>query len=223
MSEEIDHPPRSWVPGTVVLVLVVVLVFVLRDRLPVEGLEPLQDWVKGFGTGGAFVLALLIMLVTTVGVPGSLSAIVSGLALGMWVGMLTAWVGITAGAGLCFLLSRWFFEDRVAAYVEKRPRMALAQRALRERGWRVLLLLRLTPLVPLIITNYVSGVSGVKLSQAILATAIGIVPAMFVYVGLGAAGSSEPETSAWLVGIGLVATIGLGIVARRILGEVMAS
>ena len=169
------------------------------------------------------VLGLLIMLSTAFGMPGSLMAIVSGLALGQWLGMLTAWLGITAGCCLCYLLSRWIFGGRVRKFVEKRPRMVSLREAVARRGWRVLLMLRLTPLVPLVVTNYVAGVSGVRFWQAALATALGIVPATLVYVGLGAAGGSEPETSAVLVGIGLVATVALGIVARRILSEVMAA
>ncbi len=108
-------------------------------------------------------------------------------------------------------------------FVESRPRLVTIRRAVQRRGWPVLLMLRLTPLVPLVVTNYLAGVSGVRLPQAMLATAIGILPATLVYVGLGAAGSSEPKASAVLVGIGVVATIGLGTVARTILAEVMAT
>jgi uncharacterized membrane protein YdjX (TVP38/TMEM64 family) len=56
-----------------------------------------------------------------------------------------------------------------------------------------------------------------------LGMGIGMLPATLVYVGLGAAGGSDAKTPVVLVVVGLAATIALGIVARRILSEVMAA
>lgn len=214
---------RSWLPGTVVLLVVVALVFFLRSKLPVEQwLGPVRDWTAQFGAKSAVMLALGIMVLTAVGMPGSVMAIVAGLSLGMGMGMLAAWCGLAAGSCCCFLLSRWIFGSQVNSFVESRPRLVAVREAVGQRGWWVLLMVRLTPLVPLVVTNYLAGVSGVRFLHAALATGLGILPATLVYVGLGAAGSSEPRTSAWLVGVGLVATLSLGMVARRILQEVLA-
>lgn len=222
MSAEIEQ--RSWLPSTLGLIAVVALVFSLRSRLPVEEwLGPVRDWTRQFGARGALVLGVGIALMTAFGMPGSVMAIVCGVALGMGLGVLTAWCGMAVGSALCFLLSRWIFGDRVNSFVEVRPRLVALREAVGQRGWWVLLMLRLTPLVPLVVTNYLAGVSGVRFWGAALATALGIMPATMVYVGLGAAGSSEPQSSALLVGIGLVATVSLGLVARRILREVLAA
>ncbi|MGI9242428.1 MAG: TVP38/TMEM64 family protein [Verrucomicrobiales bacterium] len=215
---------RAWVPGTLGLLLVVFLVFFLRSKLPVEQwLGPVRDWIDQFGASGSIVLCLGIVLGTSLGLPGSISAIVAGLALGMAEGMLVAWIGISAGSSLCFLLSRWIFGQHVNQFVSARPRLTAIRGAVQRRGWTVLLMLRLTPLVPLVVTNYLAGVSGVRMIHAALATAIGILPATMVYVGLGAAGASEPRSSAILIGLGMVAMVGLGIVARRVLGEVVTA
>jgi len=215
---------RSWLPGTLAMLVVVILVFFLRSKLPVEQwLGPVRDWVDQFGASASVVLCLGITLTTALGMPGSVNAIIAGLALGMGEGMLVAWLGISAGSGLCFLLSRWIFERHVNQFVAGRPRLAAIRAAVQKRGWPTLLLLRLTPLVPLVVTNYLAGVSGVRFWHAALATAVGIIPATMVYVGLGAAGSSEPRSSAILVALGVVATLGLGAIARKILGEVVAT
>ena len=126
---------RSWMPGTLLLLAVVGLVFYLRAKLPVEEwLEPARDWIGGFGTSAAVVLGLGIMVATAFGMPGSVMAIVSGLALGMGTGLITAWVGITAGSCACFLLSRWIFGGRVSDFVERRPRLVAVRRAVGRRG-----------------------------------------------------------------------------------------
>ena len=206
------------------MLAVVFLVFYLRTKLPVEQwLGPVRDWVDQFGAGAAFVVGIGIMLATPLGMPGSVMAVIAGLALGMGPGLLVTWLGVSAGSSLCFLLSRWILGARVNAIVERRPNLVVIRQAVQQRGWPVLLMLRLTPLVPMVVMNYLGGVSGVRLPQALLATALGILPATLVYVGVGAAGHSDPRTSAVLVAVGVVATIGLGIVARRILGEVLTA
>ena len=170
--------PRSWLPRTLVLLAVVALVFFLRSQLPVEEwLGPARDWVGQFGARGAVVLGVAITVLTAFGMPGSVMAIVAGLALGMWWGMLTAWCGLAAGSCLCFFLSRWIFGGRVSKFVSTRPRLVALQEALGKRGWKVLLMLRLTPLVPLVVTNYLAGVSGVRFAHSLVATALGILPA----------------------------------------------
>lgn len=81
------------------MLLVVALVFVLRSQLPVEQwLGPVRDWVGQFGTKGAVVLGVAIMLLTALGMPGSVMAIVAGLALGLGGGLVTAWCGLAAGS-----------------------------------------------------------------------------------------------------------------------------
>ena len=49
----------SWLPGTLLMLAVVFLVFYLRTKLPVEQwLGPVRDWVDQFGAGAAFVVTL---------------------------------------------------------------------------------------------------------------------------------------------------------------------
>ena len=48
-----------------------------------------------------------------------------------------------------------------------------------------LLVLRLVPLFPFFLVNLGAGLLGVRLSTYVIATFLGIIPATFVYAGLG--------------------------------------
>jgi uncharacterized membrane protein YdjX (TVP38/TMEM64 family) len=55
----------------------------------------------------------------------------------------------------------------------------------RANAFNYLLVLRLVPLFPFWLVNLVPAVIGVKLGTYVLATFLGIIPASFVYAGIG--------------------------------------
>jgi uncharacterized membrane protein YdjX (TVP38/TMEM64 family) len=60
-------------------------------------------------------------------------------------------------------------------------RFAAFDRRIREHGFTGLLVIRLLPLFPFNAVNFGSGLTGIRLRDYVLATAIGIVPGTFVY------------------------------------------
>lgn len=57
-------------------------------------------------------------------------------------------------------------------------------------GLKVVVLLRLSPLLPLAASNYLYGLTGVALSDYVLGTCLGMLPGTFAYVTVGAMGKS---------------------------------
>jgi uncharacterized membrane protein YdjX (TVP38/TMEM64 family) len=93
--------------------------------------------------------------------------------------------------------------------------------AVREEGWKIVVLLRLTPLVPFNIQNYALGVTDVGLLPYALGTFFGIMPGTALYVYLGAIGeaAARGETGGLLqilfLGMGLIMTIVVVVVIGR--------
>lgn len=118
--------------------------------------------------------------------PRTLLAIVAGLVFGMGWGLCWAATGSTLGAIAGFLLARFInkgvidFESmrRVGPYLERAER----------GGWRAVAALRLVPIMPHSLTNYVLGLSRIPLGPYSLGSFIGQLPLTIAYVNLGAAG-----------------------------------
>ncbi|MGE3784016.1 MAG: TVP38/TMEM64 family protein, partial [Alphaproteobacteria bacterium] len=106
----------------------------------------------------------------------------------------------------------------VKRVIASRRNIAAIDRAISAEGWRIVLLFRLSPLVPFNLQNYLFGVTAVPFGSYVAATFFGIAPATAVFVAVGALGEaaldSRPEKWA-LLGGGLLATVAAVVLVTR--------
>jgi uncharacterized membrane protein YdjX (TVP38/TMEM64 family) len=110
--------------------------------------------------------------------------VIGGILFGAVLGGAAALVGATTGAIGIFLIARSavgeYFVRRAGPLAEK-----LAQ-GFRADAFSYLLFLRLVPIFPFWIINLVPALVGVRLATFATATALGVIPATFVFAFLGA-------------------------------------
>jgi membrane protein DedA with SNARE-associated domain len=85
-------------------------------------------------------------------------------------------IGATLGSSLAFLIARYLLRERIKRALHKRPKFKAVDEAVSEDGWRIVLLLRLSPLVPFNLQNYFFGITEIKFWQYMVATFVGIIP-----------------------------------------------
>ena len=196
-------------------------------------LHAFRHWLLAFGPAGVGFFALIFILATVILAPDWPLSVLAGLVYGAW-GIPVVIVAATIAASLAFLAARHLARERVRRLVERRPAFAAVDRAVAEEGWKIVLLLRLSPLVPFNLQNYVFGVTGIPFAQYVPATLLGIAPATAVYVTLGMMGKAAAEGGGtggalkWvLLGVGLLATAAVALLiarkARAALTEAAAS
>lgn len=181
---------------------------------------PVKDWVRMFnawveqrGAWGyvSFIAAYAVAAVFFF--PGSLMTIGAGLAFGLWRGFAVVSAGSTLGAALAFLIARYFVRAKVQAAAKNNPKFAAMDEAIGREGWKMVALLRLSPLLPFNLSNYLYGVTKIGFWPYIAASWAGMLPGTFLYVYLGAAGkeaTTGTDAGPWkwvLFGAGLVATV----------------
>jgi uncharacterized membrane protein YdjX (TVP38/TMEM64 family) len=180
-------------------------------------LGELREWVVGLGWLGAAVFAASYIGAVVLLAPGALLTIAAGLAYGFW-GLPIALIAATAGASLAFLVARHLARDSVRRAIETRRDTAAIDRAIAAEGWKIVLLLRLSPVVPFNLQNYLFGVTAVPFGPYVAATFVGIAPATTVFVTIGALGNAslDPAGGRWaLLGGGLIATVAAIVLVMR--------
>ena len=203
----------------------------LAALLALSWLFPVQAWVQAFAAwiggmgawgvliyGAAYAGALVVLL------PAAPFTIGAGLIYGLW-GFPLALGSATLGASLAFLVSRHLVRGRVARLIANRPGLRAVDRAVAEEGWRVVVLLRLSPLVPFNLQNYACGASSIGFWPYVAATGAGIAPGCLLYVYLGVAGRAGSGGGAlrWaLVALGLAATVAVTLLVGRRARAVLA-
>lgn len=205
--------------------------------LPVaDGLLVLVAWIDGAGAAGVAAFAGVYVVGTVLMAPGSMLTMGAGFAWGPLWGVAVVSPASVAGATLAFLLGRTLLRDWVRAKVSGRPRFAALDRAVGENGFKIVFLLRLSPVFPFNLLNYALGLTRVPLATYAAASFLGMLPGTFLYVYIGSlvtnlaqlAGGERPDAGIGqqlLLFGGLVATLILVIViariARRALREAM--
>ena len=184
--------------------------------------------LRNLGFSGAVVFGILQVLVAVSGVlPASLLGVAAGAIYGLVPGFLLAAVSTMAGAVLAFFLSRSLFRPTVERLIGTRPRLRNFDILIAQDGWRLVCLLRMSPVMPFSVTSYMLGLSSIDLRSYTIGT-LAALPALCGYVFIGTladASLSSWMTSAgplrWiLLGIGgaatLVLTVRFGHIARRL-------
>lgn len=192
--------------------------------------------VTGLGAWGPIAYVALYAAAAVAFVPGSVLTVAAGALFGLWPGVVYALTGATLGATAAFAVARWIGRGWVERRVARDPRVAALDRAIAARGRTVVLLLRLSPVVPFTLLNYALGLTRVRFRDY-LAGSVGMVPAAFAYVYSGTvareaalvlSGAAQPSPAEHaLLVAGLAATVVVVVLlvraARRALGEIERS
>jgi uncharacterized membrane protein YdjX (TVP38/TMEM64 family) len=136
--------------------------------------------IESHGPITARMIYVAVYIVGTVALlPGTVLSFAGAVLFGPYEGTLYTWVGATIGATLAYLMARLLgreFVERLFA-----GRFAAFDQRIRDHGFTGLLIIRLLPLFPFNAINFGCGLTGIRLRDYVLATAIGIVPGTFVY------------------------------------------
>jgi uncharacterized membrane protein YdjX (TVP38/TMEM64 family) len=111
--------------------------------------------------------------------PGTFLSFIGALLFGPYEGTLYTWIGATVGATLAFLAAKLLGRDFVDQLLG--GKFAAFDKRIQENGFTGLLLIRLVPIFPFNGVNFGCGLTGIRLRDYVLATALGILPGTFVY------------------------------------------
>lgn len=149
-------------------------------------------WIRGFGLQGAAIYGAVYSLAVLI-FPASVLTAGAGLVYGTLIGVLIVSPASVLGATLAFLVARYFAHNWVESKIASQPKFAAIQRAVERNGFKLILLLRLQPVLPFVFLNYALGLTRVRLRDYVLASWIGMLPGTILYVYLGSALSSVDE------------------------------
>ena len=209
---------KDWVK-VAILLLVVVAVILLLIFLPwEEWLGYFLTWVDALGVWGPILLAEMYVICTICFVPGSILTIGAGFAFqSVWIGTVAVSAGSTIGCICAFLFGNTLVRGWIENKVTKYELFDALDTAIAKKGWLIVLLLRLSPVIPFNLLNYGLGLTKVGVIEYSLCSWVGMLPATVVYVYIGTTLSDlaqiisgdidpDPLTTSLFV-IGLICTI----------------
>lgn len=144
--------------------------------------EVIKHYIEGFGPW-AIVVYVLLYAANTISLlpPIAIMSLSAGFLFGPIKGLVALTAGSFLGTTATFFISRYFggaLVDKLA----KGEKTRAFQKKLGEKGFFVILPIRLIGFPPWEIVNYVSGLSEIKYKDYISATMLGIFPAIVIQV-----------------------------------------
>ena len=211
----------------IVAALVAIAALIVASRL-----LPIAEWLlaavvplREAGAAGAAVFFAVYVVASVVLLPASVLTVAAGTAYGL-LGTAVVWPAALVAVGLSHWLGRTAARGWIARRVAGSPRFQAIDEAVADDALKIVLLLRLSPLVPFNILNYSLGLTRVRIRDNLLASALGILPGTFLYVYLGtlvtdlAALSAGEKPDSGIVGTiafwgGLLATLAVTVIITR--------
>ena len=208
------------------LVVALAAIALVSHFLPVRAWSlTLADRLRGMGATGVALFIIVYALSAVAFLPGSLLTLIAGFAYGPVGGLLVASPASVLGATAAFLLGRSFLRDWAQRKLDRYPTARALRGAIGRHSFKLIVLLRLSPILPYNGLNYALGLTDVTLGRYVVASAIGMLPGTWLYVylgslatsaaGLGTTAATNGRGRLWLALVGLVTTIvAVAIVAR---------
>ncbi|KAK4759147.1 hypothetical protein SAY87_022278 [Trapa incisa] len=169
------------------LLVLVAAVAVACLTLPVEKiLKDFLLWVEeDLGSWGPLVLAIAYIPLTILAVPASVLTLGGGYLFGLPIGFIADSIGATIGAGAAFILGRTIAKPFVVSKLRDYPKFQSVALAIHRSGFKIVLLLRLVPMLPFNVLNYLLSVTPVSIGGYMLASWLGMMPITLVLVYVG--------------------------------------
>lgn len=182
--------PRLWVAVSILLLFILLFVSPLGKRLHHEqlvmDLEMLGPWAPA-------LFVLLNIAATSLGIPGTVLTVVGGAVFGLLWGTVWSAIGLSAGAVCAFLIARYLFHDWAMARYGRHPLLVRLNRSIERHAMKLILAVRLFPISPFNLVNFLFGLTRTPLWEYGVGTAFGIIPGVVLYTWVGVSGREMLE------------------------------
>ncbi len=184
-SEKQKQKNKLFVFLIILLVSILLSVFVF-PRLSSERLEAI---FKDIGSRAGLLYILLFATLPGFFLPVIILIFPAGIVFGFTWGSIYTLIGASINMAWMFLLSRYLARESIQSLVKRKLKakwVSMIEKNSQGRpGFVFLFLLRVTPLVPYNLINYVYGLSDMDFKNYIVSSILGIIPGTLVYLNIG--------------------------------------
>ncbi|MHC0062510.1 TVP38/TMEM64 family protein [Nostoc sp. UIC 10890] len=170
------------------------------------GVEPeqIQALLKYSGIWAPVIYVALYVLATMLVLPSTVLNLTGGAIFGPWLGTVWTSVGAVIAAIIAFAFTRTIGREAIAKRLAGRWQAMDAE--VRRGGLFYMFAIRLVPIMPYGLVNFVAGLTSISFKDYVLGTTLGTVPSVLPFVLLGSSGLKAVKTGDFLP---LVLALGL--------------
>lgn len=178
---------------------------------PTASLESVVASVESMGSLGYLYFGTVYTVAEIFAIPAIPLTASAGYLFGLRDGTLLVLLSASIAAAVSFVIGRTFLRQYVERALDDFPDFKRIDRAIGEEGFKLMLLLRISPIFPFALSNYFYGATRIGFWPFFFGTMIGFTPGTIAYVYTGQIGKSltldVSGSEPWYVYVGLLAVL----------------
>jgi uncharacterized membrane protein YdjX (TVP38/TMEM64 family) len=157
---------------------------------PSAALDQVVRIVESMGSLGVVYFGVAYTIAEILAIPAIPLTASAGYLFGPVEGTSVVLLSASIAAAVSFVIGRTLLRDYVESILEEYPKFAKIDRAIGKEGFKLMLLLRLSPIFPFALSNYLYGASSINFRAFFFGTLFGFAPGTLAYVYTGYVGKA---------------------------------
>ena len=149
-----------------------------------------SNWLSSLGYFSYPAFVIVYLLATLVGLPAIFLFLAAGSLFGFVPGLILVSFSDTLSVAVCYQLGRTVARKKVSEWISERPQWGKFDRAVAKKGWKIVFLTRLSPIVPSNILNYGFSLTEINFWQYLFVSWLAMIPVIALYVYLASVGKN---------------------------------
>jgi len=196
---------------------------------PTATLNGVVETVESMGPNGVIYFGIAYTIAEVLAIPAIPLTASAGYIFGPVEGTTVVLLSASIAASISFVIGRTLLRDYVEKTLQDFPKFAKIDKAIGKEGFKLMVLLRMSPVFPFALSNYLYGASSINFTAYFWGTLLGFAPGTIAYVCTGAFGKAlqlgGDSTYPWYVYAGGLTVLGgfikvLADTAVRVVDEI---
>ena len=164
-----------------------------------EWFSQAYHWLNSLGYFAYPAFVGIYLSATLVGLPAIFLFLAAGSLFGFVPALIVVSFADTLSIAVCFFLGRTVARKKISKWIARRPQWDKFDRAVAKKGWKIVFLTRLSPIVPSNVLNYGFSLTKIDFWQYLFVSWLAMLPVISLYVYLASmgvnllSGDSDPK------------------------------
>ncbi|KAF9953660.1 hypothetical protein BGZ72_005238 [Mortierella alpina] len=189
---------HTYIKAALLLTLLTLIILAFTVLRVQDHVKEILHYIDDHRSMGAILFVTFYTIACWLFLPGSLFTIGAGfLFRPMPFALAIVMLGDVLGALGSFLFGRYIFYNWVKSVMAKHPKFSALDQVIQDDGWKIVVMLRLTP-IPFNLITYFFSITSIPLYTLLWATAAGVFPGSCLGIWIGSllkglSGIDNPE------------------------------
>lgn len=182
MEKILNPKVKNVLKAAFFLLALLILGLILRTTGAARYLEEekIQAFIRSWGIWAPLIYLLIFSIAPSLLIPALPITLAGGVIFGPILGTALASAGSTIGAGVAFLVARYFARGQVQSLLG--TKLDFINRGVTRRGWAFVAMTRLIPFFPYILLNYAFGLTRINFFEYLLTSWVCMFPHTVAFV-----------------------------------------